>query len=84
MLQDPITALLGDLVDGNDWSVTVLLTILKASLFVVVVLRSLWMRSPSMILMLLSTRMIVVVCLIPNKQQGRGIVSAATNNCSGL
>ena len=59
------TGAAGDVVDGHGCSVTVLSSlILKASLFVMVVLlRSMWRRLPWTILKLLSTMMIVVVCL---------------------
>jgi hypothetical protein len=46
---------------------------LKASIFVMVVLRSMWRRSPWIILRLLSTRTIVVL-LILNSGKDRGIV----------
>ena len=63
-----------DVVRGNCCSVT-LLSILKASPFVMVVLRFMWRRSPWVILRLPSIRMIVVVCLILNNLKVRGIVS---------
>ena len=75
MLRDPITALPSDVVGGKCCPVTVLsLAMLKASLFVMVVLRSVCRTLPWIILKLLFTRMIVVVCLILNKV--RGIESA--------
>ena len=62
-----------EVVGGNCCSVTVL-SILKASLFVMVVLRSMWRRSPWIILTLLFITMIVVECLILNNLKVRGIV----------
>ena len=77
MLQDPVTTLPSlprEVVDdGKGCSVTVL-SILKASLFVMLVLRSMWRRSPWIMFRLLPTRMTVVVRLILKNQKVRGIV----------
>ena len=69
----PSAPTMRDAVGDNCCSVTVF-SMLKASLFVMVVLPSMWRRPPWIIVRLLSTRMIVVVCLILNSKGVRGIV----------
>ena len=69
----PSVLTMRDAVGGNCCSVTVL-SVLKASPFVMVVLPSMWRRSPWTIVRLLFTRVIVVARLILNNKGVRGIV----------
>ena len=71
----PSLPMMWDVVGGNCCSVTVF-SVLNASLFEMVVLRSMWRTPPWIILRLLSTMMIVVLRLrvILNNEMARGIV----------